>query len=178
MPIEFFVQDEEQPSLEFLADALEDDPKLNGKLFDVFSFKKAKSGKGYMVYTSHFIVWFFKKEKIIQQALEALDYYCKTGEGFQFVIEVDKKAKSKFHLGLDTERQVKYVPLENTSYRLVTTNDMEVTEKKTPLVNPFLIQKPNPSLPPLNTDSQNNGDSNLTAGSQGKKGREGRIQAS
>jgi len=171
MAIEFFQQEEESTSLEFLPDALETNPKLNGKLFDVFSFKKAKSGKGYMLYTSDFICWFFKKEKTIQQALEALDYYCKTGTGFQFVVKVDKTLKSKFVLGIDTEREVKYIPLENASYRLVLPNDMEdmnPTEKKE---NPFLFKSQNPSLQPLNTTLPNNGVENYPITLQGQKGR-------
>lgn len=172
MAIEFFKQEEEQESLDFLPDALEERPSLNGKLFDVFSFKKAKSGKGYMLYTSDFICWFFKKEKVLQQALEALDCYCKTGTGYQFVVQVDKKAKSKFHLGVDAEREVKYIPLENTSYRLVTMNDTEGTRKEKKDSNPFLIMTPPPSLLPLSTEHPNNGDSSPPSTHQGKKGRE------
>lgn len=184
MAIEFFKQEEDSVSLDFLTDALEANPKLNGKLFDVFSFKKAKSGKGYSVYTSDFICWFFKKEKVLNQALEALDYYCKMGIGYQFVIQVDKSAKGKFHLGIDTERKVKYVPLENASYRLELQKELEGTvqtkksEEKND--NPFLInskkQNTNEStpvpLPPLTTGSQSNGDSNPLTHRQGRKGRE------
>lgn len=172
MGIEFFSQEEEQSSLEFLPDALEENPKLNGKIFDVFSFKKAKSGKGYMLYTSNFICWFFKKEKVLQQALEALDYYCKTGSGFQFVVQVDTKAKNKFHLGIDNDRAVKFVPLENASYRLETENDMEATKKEKKEDNPFLFKKQQPSLSPPSIDSPNSGDSTYPTILQGKKGRE------
>lgn len=172
MPIEFFVQDEEQPSLDFLPDALEEDPKLNGKMFDVFSFKKAKSGKGYMLYTTHFIVWFFKKEKVLQQVLEALDFYCKSGKGYQFVIQVDKKAKSKFHLGIDSEREVTYIPLENTSYLLADMRDMEVTKKEKSVTNPFLLTIQTPSLSPLNTETAIAGEILPHIIPQGRKGRE------
>lgn len=175
MAIEFFAQEEEQTSLDFLPDALEENPKLNGKMFDVFSFKKAKSGKGYMLYTSDFICWFFKKEKVLQQALEALDYYCKTGSGYQFVVQVDKKAKNKFHLGIDTERSVKYVPLENTSYRLETQSDMEDTVQISKKENPFLVQKLTPSLLPLNpTSPLNDGEQTSPSIHQGEKGRGGK----
>lgn len=172
MAIEFFAQEEESTSLDFLPDALEENPKLNGKTFDVFSFKKAKSGKGYMLYTSDFICWFFKKEKVIQQALEALDYYCKTGSGFQFVVQVDKKAKSKFHLGIDDEREVKYIPLENASYRLENGNESEdtVSEKKE---NPFLLSKTPPVPSPLLTTPPSNGDSTSLTTPQGVKERKG-----
>lgn len=173
MAIEFFKHEEESTSLDFLPDALETNPKLNGKIFDVFSFKKAKSGKGYMIYTSHFIAWFYKKEKVLTQALEALDYYCKTGSGFQFVVEVNTKIKNKFVLGIDTDREVTYVPLENTSYRLVLENDMEATTLKEEKANPFLLKKLNPSLPSLNTVPLNNGDITSPTTPQGKKGREG-----
>lgn len=175
MPIEFFSQEEESQSLDFLPDALEENPKINGKTFDVFSFKKAKSGKGYMLYTSDFICWFFKKEKVLTQALEALDFYCKTGSGFQFVVQVDKKAKSKFHLGIDTDRQVKYIPLENVSYRLVTESDTEDTQTETKKENPFLFIKSTPSLPPLHpTGSQNSGEQTSPSIHQGEKGRGGK----
>jgi len=172
MAIEFFKQDEESDSLDFLPDALEENSKLDGKIFDVFSFKKAKSGKGYMLYTSHFICWFFKKEKILQQALEALDYYCKTGSGFQFVVQVDKKAKSKFHLGLDTEREAKFIPLENASFRLAVENDLEGTTTEKKGENPFLFKIPSPSLLPPAIDPPNSGDSITTTTHQGGKGRE------
>ena len=174
MAIEFFTQDEETPSLEFLPDYLEENPKANGKIFDVFAFKKAKSGKGYMLYTSHFICWFFKKEKVLQQALEALDYYCKTGTGYTFVVQIDSKAKNKFHLGIDNEREAKYVPLENTSYRLALPTDTEDTPTKKETINPFLIQKKNPSLPPLGTEAiapPTNGEKNDIMTHQGGKGR-------
>jgi hypothetical protein len=171
MGIQFFEQDEEVTSLDFLPDALEENPKLNGKIFDVFSFKKAKSGKGYMLYTSDFICWFFKKEKVLAQALEALDYYCKTGEGFQFVVQVDKKVKSKFSLGIDTERKVKFIPLENASYRLALTNDMEDTQTETKKENPFLFKTANPALLPLNTEPLNSGDTITPTTRQGEKGR-------
>jgi len=174
MPIEFFTQEEDSTSLDFLPDALEENPKLNGKTFDVFSFKKAKSGKGYMLYTSDFICWFFKKEKVLQQALEALDFYCKTGKGFQFVVQVDKKAKSKFHLGIDSDREVTYVPLENTSYRLGVESDMEDTPTMEKKVNPFLINTLTPSLPsPVAIDHLNNGEPHPPITLQGKKGRGG-----
>lgn len=172
MAIEFFAQEEESASLEFLPDALEDNPKLNGKIFDVFSFKKAKSGKGYMLYTSDFICWFFKKEKVLQQALEALDYYCKTGSGFQFVVQVDKKLKSKFSLGIDTEREAKFIPLENTSYRLAVLNDIEDTQSTEKKENPFLFRKPTPSLHSLATEEPINGEQTHPITLQGKKGRE------
>lgn len=171
MTIEFFNQEEEVTSLEFLPDALEENPKLNGKLFDVFSFKKAKSGKGYMLYTSDFICWFFKKDKTLTQALEALDYYCKTGKGFQFVVLVDKKLKSKFSLGIDSEREVKYVPLENTSYRLEVESDMEDTMKEKKQGNPFLLKLSTPSLLPLNIKPPTNGEQISPTTPQGEKGR-------
>jgi hypothetical protein len=171
MGIEFFVQEEEGISLEFLPDALEENPKLNGRMFDVFSFKKAKSGKGYMLYTSDFICWFFKKDKTLSQAIEALDYYCKTGSGYQFVVQVDKKLKSKFILGIDNDREVKYIPLENTSYRLALENDMEAIEEVKKEGNPFLFKKQNPSLLPLNTELPNNGEHNPPITPQGEKGR-------
>lgn len=185
MAIEFFKQEEDQPDLEFLPDALLINPKLDGKLFDVFSFKKAKSGKGYMVYTSDFICWFFRKEKVIGQALEALDYYCKTGTGYQFVVQVDKKTKGKFHLGLDTDREVKYIPLENASYRLELSNESEDTapnqtnEKKN--TNPFLVtpkdrglEQLNPvPLPPQTIDQPNDGASPPLVIPRGGKGRRG-----
>jgi len=172
MAIEFFKQEEETLSLDFLPDALEENPKLNGKIFDVFAFKKAKSGKGYMLYTSDFICWFFKKEKVLTQALEALDYYCKTGTGFQFVVQVDKKLKSKFILGLDTDRETTYVPLENTCYRSATANDMGDIPKEKKVDNPFLVKNSNPSLPPLNTVPANNGEPISLTTHQGAKGRE------
>lgn len=172
MPIEFFAQEEESTSLDFLPDALEENPKLHGKVFDVFAFKKAKSGKGYMLYTSDFIAWFFKKEKVLQQALEALDYYCKSGSGFPFVIQVDKQAKSKFHLGIDTDREAKFVPLENASYRLAQPNDTEDTQITTPKDNPFLFKKTTPSLQPQSIDPQSNGGSTPPITPQGKKGRD------
>lgn len=178
MAIEFFTDDEESPSLDFLPDALDENPKLDGKIFDVFSFKKAKSGKGYLLYTSHFICWFFKKEKVLTQALEALDYYCKTGTGYQFVVRVDKKAKGKFHLGLDTERETKYVPLENTSYRSGELKDMEDTQKEKRGDNPFLIPKLSPSLHPLSTEQPNNGGETVEHPPQGKKGRGGSMMTS
>lgn len=171
MPIEFFKQEEETVSLDFLPDVLEENPKINGKTFDVFSFKKAKSGKGYMLYTSDFICWFFKKEKVLQQALEALDFYCKTGAGFQFVVQVDKTLKSKFSLGIDTDREVKYIPLENTSYRLGDQKNMEATLKESKAVNPFLVSKSTPSLHPLNTVPPNNGDLTPPTTLLGEKGR-------
>jgi hypothetical protein len=171
MAIEFFQQEEESTSLDFLPDALEENPKLNGKIFDVFSFKKAKSGKGYMLYTSDFICWFFKKDKTLTQALEALDYYCKTGSGFQFVVQVDKKLKSKFVLGIDTEREVKYIPLENTSFRLELESDMEVTQEKKKEGNPFLFRTQSLSLLPLSMDPPNNGDTTSPITPQGEKGK-------
>lgn len=172
MPIEFFEQEEEKDHLDFLPDALEENPRLDGKLFDVFAFKKAKSGKGYMLYTSHFICWFFKKEKPLQQALEALDYYCKTGTGFQFVVKVDKKLKSKFVLGLDSEREAKFVPLENTCYRLAQENDMEDMNLPMKKENPFLLKiKTVPSS--LSIDPAKLGDLNPTT-VQGEKGRTAR----
>lgn len=171
MSIEFFKQEEESPVLEFLSEALESRPKLNEKLFDVYSFKKANSGKGYMLYTSDFICWLFKKDKILTQALEALDYYCKTGTGFQFVIYVDKKLKNKFSLGIDTDREVKYIPLENTSYRLALQNDMEDIQREKKVTNPFLFKTQNPSLPPLDTETLINGEPTSPITPLGEKGR-------
>jgi len=164
MPVEFFKRDEGSLSLDFLPDALDENPKLDGKMFDVFSFKKAESGKGYMLYTSDFIAWFFKKDKIMVQVLEALDYYCKTGTGYQFVIQVESSLKSKFNLGLDTDREVTYIPLENTSYVLENMKSTEGTKKgkkvveKKPVENPFLKKKTKPVPLPPSTDPLKDGD--------------------
>jgi len=171
MPIDFFVQEEEAPSLEFLPDYLEENPKANGQTWDVFAFKKAKSGKGYMLYTSHFICWFYKKEQTMQQVLEALDFYCKTGSGFQFVVKVDTSIKRKFHLGIDTDREVRYIPLENSSYRLENTKGMADTKTDKKEQNPFLINKIKPSLQTPPTDQLISGDLPPLSIPQGGKGR-------
>ena len=171
MAIEFFKQQETSPNLDFLNEYLEENPKSNGKIFDIYSFTKAKSGKGYMLSTSDFHIWFFRKEKILTQILEALDYYCKTGEGLQFVCQIDKSVKSLCHIGIDEDRKVTYIPLEGTSYVLQNYIKSEGTKKEKKGSNPFLIQKKNPVPSPLTTiDSPNSGVPEPPSSPLGEKG--------
>jgi len=173
MPIEFFKEELETPNLEFVGDYLKDNPKSDGKLYDVDSIKKAKSGKGYMLYTSHFICWFFKKEAIMSQIIEALDYYCQVGSGYILVIQLDKKAKKGFHIGIDQDRETVYVPLENQSYLSLHTSSMEVIQKENKdSTNPFLKKKPLP-LPPHPLETVNNGEPELGNPMKGRKGVQG-----
>lgn len=169
MGIQFFEQPSESVDLEFASNYLEANPKQNGKIFDLVSVKKAKSGKGYMLYTSDFIVWYYRKEKVLQQILEALDIFCKVGGGKQFVIQLDKTASKKFNIGIDEEREATYIPLENASYVLQGKQELEGIKKEKKEVNPFL--KNLPSLPTLSEQSQTTLQ-DLDSNPKGRKGRE------
>ncbi len=105
MAITFFQYDESSSSLEFLSDYFEDHPEIEGQDFEILAISPVKSGKGYLLTTPEFQVFYFKKEKIILQLLQALEHYCGNGYGPKVICRVDSTIKSLHLLGIDEDNR-------------------------------------------------------------------------
>ena len=102
MAIQFF-EEAVSIQLDFASDYLKENPKENGKSYEVTEVKLTNAGSGYMVYTDVCTGFYYKKEKVLQQLLEALEVYVDGQDGYALFMVLDKKAKKGFSLGIDVE---------------------------------------------------------------------------
>jgi hypothetical protein len=149
--VKFFeAQDTGSGDRDFAPDYLKRFPKQDGTLHDVTEIKKVVSGKGYLLYTEHFLVWLWKKEKSAQQVIEALRVYIDTKEGFTLVCKLDKTKKSGCILGVDFERPTTWFAMGNDSYTL---DEDAISQESTDSGNPFLPQEKTTAPTPLSAET-------------------------
>lgn len=70
--------------------------------YEVIEILKAKSGKGYLVKTTDFACWLWKKQKLTNQLIEALESYCKNGGYSLFVVAITDK-QDGYRIACDKE---------------------------------------------------------------------------
>lgn len=137
MSLTFFEAKEDNGNGEllFLNEWLEQNPKPKNKEFAVIECKASKSKKGFMLITSDFQVWLWKKQKLTQQLLEAFDVWVnkEPDSGFKLVVVIDLSAKDKYRVAVDKEVKVTWFAMGNG----YTTLDGNAYSEETDL-NPFL----------------------------------------
>lgn len=104
--LQFFESEGTSTDLPFLSDLLKttQGQRLNGKVYDVNEISYASSGKGYTIKTDAFMTFLWKKSKVTQQLLEALNFYWEQGNGYVVVAKIDISTKGGCLLGVDFER--------------------------------------------------------------------------
>jgi len=133
MAIQFF-EEAASIQLDFAADYLKENPKENGKSYEVTEVRLTNAGSGYMVYTDVCTGFYYKKEKVLQQLLEALQVYVEGQDGYALFMVLDKKTKKGFSLGIDAEIKRNWFGCAK-KYTLSAEGGLGLTEKP---VNPFL----------------------------------------
>lgn len=117
MSLTFFESKEDNGNgeLEFFNEWLEKNPKPKNKEFEVTECKASKSGKGYMLVTTDFQIWLWKKQKLTQQLLEAFNVWVniEPDTGFRLVVVLDLKSKDKYRIGVDKETKVTWFQMGN-----------------------------------------------------------------
>lgn len=138
--------------LDFAADFLKQNPKLDGKDFTITEINLARSGKGYMAKTDSFICWLWRKNKPTMQLLEALEAYVANQHGYRIVAVLDKKVKDGFRLGVDFDcPQSWFMHGEKKSFA---TQDIWFSPTGVSQSNPFLP----PALQPPITGQMSDGE--------------------
>lgn len=117
--------------------------------FSVTEIMAAKSGKGYMVHTEHFVCWLWRKSKITIMLLEALQAYVETGTGFHLFVTLTNKNKDCFLIGCNTDISAKWYDLGNGLYSL-TPKELSSTEGE----NPFLPSALSPLIGKEDTEEE------------------------
>jgi len=133
MAIQFF-EEAASIQLDFAAEYLKENPKENGKSYEVTEIRLTNAGSGYMVYTDVCTGFYYKKEKVLGQLLEALEVYIDGQDGYAIFMVLDKKAKKGFSLGIDVEIKRNWFGCQK-KYSLLATDGLESKGKQS---NPFL----------------------------------------
>lgn len=107
MALTFFETEDTNDSLdlEFYGDwiAVDTAKKLKKPVpYPVVQILRAKSGKGYMVSTTHFNCWLWKNSKLCKQIIEALQHYVKNGGYKLFVVPKNNKPDG-YSIAVDKE---------------------------------------------------------------------------
>ena len=114
MKLAFFDDVQESQSLEFLDNWIKENPKNKKKEFEVQVVQRARSGKGYMLKTTDFIVFIFKNSRICKQIVEALGEYTKRPEGgYPLYIVLTKPNKSDYRIAADKDTKVTWFEMGN-----------------------------------------------------------------
>jgi hypothetical protein len=172
MALSFFEQEESSSSgdLPFCEEYLKENPKNNGKVLQVREVFAVKSGKGYLIKTDECIGWLWRKEKTTSQLLEALQYYVEIQHGFGLFLVLDKNAKAKFKLAVDSEVECSWFGDEK-KYTVVEDGH---GSREAIQSNPFLI--PHPLSTPTMQPATNLSMQTTLASTNGKTLREPRRQ--
>lgn len=122
--------------LDFAADFLKANPKQDGKDFTITEITLAKSGKGYMAKTDHFVCWLWRKNKTTNQLLEAIEAYVANQHGYRIVAVLDKRIKDGFRLGVDFDCPQSW--FMNGEKKQYATKDIWFSPQQSSESNPFL----------------------------------------
>ena len=133
MAIQFF-EEAASIQLDFAAEYLKENPKENGKSYEVTEIRLTNAGSGYMVYTDVCTGFYYKKEKVLAQLLEALQVYVEGQDGYAIFMVLDKKTKKGFSLGIDVEVKRNWFGCQK-KYSLLESDGLESKGKQS---NPFL----------------------------------------
>jgi hypothetical protein len=137
MALTFFesLEDNGTGELEFFNEWVKANPKPKSKEFVVTEIKAAKSGKGYMLVTTDFQIWLWKKQKLAVMLLQALDVWVnkEPDTGFNLIVVLDPKGKDGYKVAVDKEQKVTWFTMGNG----FTTLEQSAYSEETDL-NPFL----------------------------------------
>lgn len=135
--IQFFETESNNSDVPFLSDLLKEPSgkSLIGKTFTVNEVIAVASGKGYLLRTDEFITFIWKKQKLTNQLLEALNFYFEQGTGYTLCAVVDPKAKCGCQLGVDFETTSYWQKKGESFYNSTTALELEA---KQGTENPFL----------------------------------------
>lgn len=132
----------------FATEYLAANKKEMGREFTVNEIVLARSGKGYMVHTEHFVCWLWKKSKLTQMLLEALNAYVSTSHGYHLFVMLTNENKDCFKIGCNTELETRWYDLGNGSYSLTPLNS-----SSTETGNPFLPHALSPLMEETPTET-------------------------
>lgn len=145
MALKFFepVEDSGNGQLEFLNDWLEANPKNKTKQFLITEIRRTKSDKGYLISTTHFNVFIWKKQKLTTMLIEALDAYVNTFEhGYALYVVLKTPTSKDFSLAMDEDEMVTWFASKNG---YTTTEPNASSKEESQGTNPFLpITPPTP----------------------------------
>lgn len=137
MALTFFESNEDNGNgeLEFFGDWIKKNPKPKNKEFVVTEMKAAKKGNGYMLITTDFQIWLWKKQKLTQLLLEAFNVWVniEPDTGFSLMVVIDSKAKDGYKVAVDKEHKVTWFTMGNG----YTSMEQSAYSEETDL-NPFL----------------------------------------
>lgn len=126
-------------NLEFAADYLKENPKEDGKIYEITEFKITSSGNGYLLYTDKFMGFLFKNAKVTKQIIEALEYYASQPNGYGFYAQLSKKAKNGINIAIDSDEPRTWFVSKNgfTQQDIDTGGEAQLENS-----NPFLLTVP------------------------------------
>lgn len=135
--IQFFEAETNNSDTPFLSELLKEPEGKNliGKTFIVNEVIAVSSGKGYLIRTDEFITFIWKKQKLTNQLLEALNFYFEQGTGYTLCAVVDPKVKCGCQLGVDFETTSYWQKKGESFYNSTTALELE---SKLGTENPFL----------------------------------------
>lgn len=106
MTIEFLTSDGEG-RLPFAKEFLDENPKADGKAFQITSVVQAKSKKGYMLITNSFCYWLWNNSTEVKTLLPMLEKWVSgEEEGKELLIKLTKKSPSGGMIGIEREKPV------------------------------------------------------------------------
>lgn len=137
MALTFFEDKEDSGtgSLGFLNEWLEENPKNKQKEFDIVEIKAVKSGKGYLLSTDKFMIFLWKKSKLVTQLIEAFNVWVnlEPDTGFRLVCVLNPKTKDGYQIAADKETKVTWFTMGNGYTQTEESAYSEETD-----LNPFL----------------------------------------
>lgn len=141
----------------FASDYLKENPKMNGKQFQVREVYRTQSDKGYMFIFDDFSAFLFKNQKTAKQIIEALDYYCENQDGYALVGVLDKGLKNGIKFAVDFDEPTSWFTKGNEHF---VTNESDLGVERLPKGNPFLppvLSTPPTTQPPTQEESNGKG---------------------
>lgn len=166
MPLSFFEKEKKTQSLSWLSEWIEENPKGKDKPFRVEEFVQVQSGKGLLVKTENFAVFVFKKTKLYNLLLEALEEYV-ADEGF-CIFCVPSDLKGEFQLATDFDQPCSWYNMGNG----FTTTESQYSSMGV-TGNPF--KKPRPANYSLSSELIGDVSIDLSCGKDEKVGGNGRT---
>jgi hypothetical protein len=119
----------------FASDYLKENPKQNGKQFQVREVYRTQSDKGYMFIFDDFSAFLFKNQKTAKQIIEALEFYCEKQDGYALVGVLDKTLKNGIKFAVDFDEPTSWFTRGNEHF---STTESDLGVEHNPKGNPFL----------------------------------------
>lgn len=143
----FEEQESNLVSKPFVNEWVEGNKKDVGRPYSIESVILSKKGTGYLVTTSEFLAFYWKKSSIATQLIEALEYYSEVGEGPRLVAIPQKDGTCK--IGVDEDNSFFY---SRKPKGFCISHNPIPEEEISSSPNPLLVKR-HPSAPPLTSSS-------------------------